>query len=215
MTLSRETKVDEEVAIDADLKRLENLRFSSGDGTEDVKTIDEERYLAWLKENGAVFPKIDWPCRTTVNSVRGAVALEDIAPNEKMIQIPRKLMMIPENCRASKKIGHVFADYSIFRYGVGGCELLAVFLMHERSIGNESFWAPYIQTLPYPGTVSDWSSEEIDELYDPTISQEAKNYTLQIEAQWKSLSLRLKENFPKDFPDGKYSLDDYKCIFSS
>lgn len=33
----------------------------------------------WLLANGARFPKIMWPARTTVGGVRGTVALEDIA----------------------------------------------------------------------------------------------------------------------------------------
>lgn len=39
-----------------------------------------------------------------------------------------------------------------------------LFLMHERGKGSESFWWPFIRTLPVPGTIMDWCEEELQEL---------------------------------------------------
>ena len=68
--------------------------------------------MKWLLDNGATFPKIKWPARTTVDGVRGTIALADIEPNEKMLHVPMKLMMCPPTCKASEKIGHVFKEVS-------------------------------------------------------------------------------------------------------
>ena len=80
------------------------------------------------------------PARTTVDGVRGTIALEDIKSGEIMLQIPQKLMICEPVCKKSKEIGHVFQDTSLFRFGGVGSELIAVFLMHETLQGEKSFW---------------------------------------------------------------------------
>ncbi len=42
--------------------------------------------------------------------------------------------------------------------------MLSVYLMHERLKGDASFWAPYLRVLPHPGSIADWTSEELAEL---------------------------------------------------
>ena len=41
-------------------------------------------------------------------------------------------------------------------------------LLYQMSLGDESFFAPYLRTLPYPVTLRDWSSEELAEV-DPYV----------------------------------------------
>ena len=42
--------------------------------------------------------------------------------------------MVAAKEQSSAKIGHVFADETVFRFGAVGSELLAVFLMHEKKL---------------------------------------------------------------------------------
>ncbi len=67
----------------------------------------------WLRANGATFPKIEWPSRGTVGGVRGAVALDDIATDEKMLCIPISLMITPPLCRASPELAPVYEHSSM------------------------------------------------------------------------------------------------------
>jgi hypothetical protein len=70
----------------------------------------------WLAENGATFPKIQWPSRTTVGGVRGTTALEDIETNEHMLCIPVRLMITPPFCRTRSDLRDVFAEnLNLFR----------------------------------------------------------------------------------------------------
>jgi hypothetical protein len=45
-----------------------------------------------------------------------------------------------------------------------GDTMLALFIMKEYLLREESFYWPYLAILPPPGTVSEWSREELDEL---------------------------------------------------
>ncbi len=37
-------------------------------------------------------------------------------------------------------------------------------LLYEMSLGADSFWAPYLRTLPYPATLADWAEADLAEL---------------------------------------------------
>ncbi len=129
---------------------------------EDEELVKIHRFMNWLKENGASFPKIDFPRNDTPSGIRGAIALEDIETNEHMMVIPARLMMAPT---------HIFADPN---YGpilqrevndlLRGDFLMAVYLMHEMRLGDASFYKPYIDILPVPNCISEWSDEELTEL---------------------------------------------------
>ena len=48
-----------------------------------------------------------------------------------------------------------------FIYMIGDV-LLAFYIMYETSRREESFYYPYIQTLPAPDTITDWSTEMLN-----------------------------------------------------
>ena len=57
-------------------------------------------FLNWLKANGAIFDKVDYP--VYVNGVRSAVAKELIEPGEAFIYIPNNLLITVEHARTSE-----------------------------------------------------------------------------------------------------------------
>lgn len=183
------------------------MAYEGGDGTKEVSRLDEERFMRWLKENGAKFPKIVWPARTTVQGVRGTVAIDDIESGEVMLEIPLKLMICPQNCRASKRIGHVFAETSLFQYGEVGSDLISVFLMHEKILGVESFWYPYIKMLPDPATICKWSDAQLKELQDDSLVRTARTKRNRSRLRYLRLFNRLRNRFPEDFPEDTYTED--------
>lgn len=48
----------------------------------------------WLISNGATFPKIQWPARTTVGGVRGTVALADIEVRARQFRCSVRLCVL-------------------------------------------------------------------------------------------------------------------------
>ena len=51
---------------------------------------------------------------------------------------------------------------------VPALQALAMCLLYQMSLGDDSFFAPYLRTLPYPATLRDWSPEELAEV-DPYV----------------------------------------------
>ena len=114
-------------------------------------------FKKWLETNGAKFPKIEWPSLDTTGGVRGATAIESIATNEVMIEIPGHMMMSPPVAFASD-IGALLRQNSdILRTDI----LLSVFIMSERSKGAESFFYPFLRILPEPGTIANWQDKDL------------------------------------------------------
>lgn len=146
-----------------------------GDDAEQLAKIG--RFMEWLKENGATFPKIDFPRNDTPSGIRGGIALEDIPTNEHMMVIPAKLMMSPLHILADPIYGPVLdAAKDLLR----GDFLMTVFLMHEMRLGDASFYKPYIDILPVPDCISEWNDAELNEFQDERIKLRAKNRRLYI-----------------------------------
>lgn len=176
------------------------------DGTEVVTSAHEEEFLAWLRENGAQIDKLDWPSRATISGVRGAVAVVDIEPNEPMLEIPQSLMIYPSVCFGCAALQPVYqAKWHFFT--ADDDLVIAVFLMHERLRGKDSFWHPYLQILPVPGGIGEWSHQEQLELQDREIVGEARRRPASLER----LYLQAAEAFETAGLNlGDYSLELFK-----
>jgi hypothetical protein len=120
-----------------------------------------ERFLTWLRENGASFPKVDWPRNDTPSGIRGAIALDDIQTNEPILSIPYRLMLAPPQILVDPVMGPIFDECTdILR----GDFMLTAYLMHEMRLGTESFYHPFIDILPFPECTSEWTDDELLEL---------------------------------------------------
>ena len=74
-------------------------------GSRKVRELLGFRVAQWLLANGATFPKIQWPARSTIGGVRGTVALEDIEVVPPLcivvaVPVPVRLCTIPPHGRA-------------------------------------------------------------------------------------------------------------------
>lgn len=65
--------------------------------------------------------------------------------------------------------------------------MLTVFLMHQKQLGGESFWAPYIDLMPDVTFFCDLPSAEIRETQDPFLIAEAKEYKDELDAQYDQI----------------------------
>lgn len=117
-------------------------------------------FLNWLDENGAKFPKLSWPRNDTKSGIRGVIALEDIPTYDyTMLQIPVHLMMTPVNAMNDSIYGPLLKNH-IYDLLYGDF-LLAVFIMIELVKGKSSFYYPYLNILPEPSCLSEWTEEEL------------------------------------------------------
>lgn len=132
----------------------------------DNAPADEDRlrqeFCEWLHANGARYPKILWPSNETESGSRGAIALEDIATGEHMLEIPMKLMLSPPNAFADPDIGEALLanEKSVLH----GDLLITVYIMHELRKGTASFYSPFLRILPEPGNISEWGDADLRQL---------------------------------------------------
>lgn len=78
-----------------------------------------------------------------------------------MLQIPIHLMLTPEGALRDPIIGHILSEN---RDILRGDLLLTVYLMHEVIKKESSFFYPYLQILPEPYPLTEWTDEELKEL---------------------------------------------------
>ena len=90
-----------------------------------ASTEKQLRFLAWLDENGAKFPKLLWPSETPTG-LRGVTALDDISVKETLLEIPIHLMMRPDLAMKDSIIGPILhSNQDLLR----GDLLLTVYIM--------------------------------------------------------------------------------------
>ena len=186
----------------------------SDDGTERVQKDIDDLFLKWLKDNGARFPKVIWPSRDTVGGVRGAVAIETIETNEPIMYIPHKLLISPPVARASPDIGHIFIDNQSFFRGDDDL-LLSTYIMYEESRGKESFWYPFLAMLPRPGSISDWTDEEMKEVQDEHLIREAISRPSRIKLKYEKLMSMLETNYESFFNRDVHTYDRFRHAWMS
>lgn len=124
-----------------------------------------DEYVAWLKANGATFDAILWP-HETPNTGRGAVLTRSIKAGESFLSVPSQLIINGPRCCSDPDIGPLLSTHQLF---LDSEELtLAMYVAFEKLKGRNSFWFPYISTLPKDtGSLGrTWTPEELAELQD-------------------------------------------------
>ncbi|KAG3098139.1 hypothetical protein PI124_g16948 [Phytophthora idaei] len=172
----------------------------------------EQRFLQWLQDNGATFPKLQWPV-TTPNGLRGAVATESIATSEPMLCIPQRLLISEELCWQDPQLGPVFRDNrDVF---TRDDPIMALFIVRELLLEERSFFHPYLAILPYPESVQDWTHDELRELHDERLVDAATRRSSEIDVYYRRVATRLQEKYSEEFPETLYTFDKFKFAWKT
>ncbi|KAG6620426.1 putative CDP-alcohol phosphatidyltransferase class-I family protein 2 [Phytophthora cinnamomi] len=172
----------------------------------------EQRFLQWLRDNGATFPKLQWPA-TTPNGLRGVVSTGAIAAGEPMLSIPRRLLISEDLCWRDPQLRHVFQDNrDVF---TRDDPVLALFLVRELLLEERSFFHPYLAILPYPESVQDWTQDELRELHDERLEDAAARRSSEIDVYYRRVMARLQSKYPGEFPEELYTLDRFKFAWKT
>ena len=119
------------------------------------------KLLSWLKENGCIWDKLQWPA-VFGDGLVGCRAIDDIQPLEAFMYVPTPIQMSVEHARASE-IGGIFQNHdflfvaSAYRDNL----ILTVWLIYEKLKGDASFWEPYISHLADVGIPAAYWDQEI------------------------------------------------------
>jgi len=150
--------------------------------------VREKALVEWLESNGVVLSaQAGWgraahPLRVEAETVedfelsgRGLLARKEVVQGQEIVKVPGSLILTRETARSVLGPGVVGDDLNEYL-------ALALLLIHERSLGARSFWAPYIDILPSAEEVGQtWLWEESDRallegsgIMDSTASLRAK-----------------------------------------
>jgi len=131
-------------------------------------------YNNWLRDNGAIFPKIVTPAAFTSkddseskNPLWGVLAAEDIAPNEVVCYVPNKCIISTETARHSE-IAEIFRSHDEVFIANQDRDymVLVLFLMYERMKGEDGFWHPYFVSIQEIDLPAIWEDQDVAQIAD-------------------------------------------------
>lgn len=189
----------------------------------DSKT--KERLLVeWLTENGVYMANGDaWgkaphPVRVEgetmedfESSGRGLLARREILFGQTVLEIPAKIAMT--KTRAQEVLGKdIIPDGEPPEdpEGMGKFIAVAVLLMHERAIGDKSFWKPYIDILPTieeVGASFTWSEEDLALLEGSLVVETSRSLKAKVIREYNNLVDTTFSRFPEYFPLEVYTYE--------
>jgi len=86
-----------------------------------------------------------------------------------------------------------------------GDMLLTVYIMSEVLKGEESFYAPYLNILPDPGSIIQWSEAQLGQLEDASLVYRTKTRGRMLENTYDRTFSSLHARFPDAFPLQRYT----------
>ena len=123
--------------------------------------------MKWLEENGVKFPSVDYPVAFGKNGeLMGLAAKEDIPPMKCFLFVPQKLIINEIVCKSNKICSHVYSLHpEIFKdHQDAEYQTMIVFVMHQRLLGEKSFWYPFFEIVNVSDLPMRWEDSEIEEL---------------------------------------------------
>ena len=127
----------------------------------------------------------------------GCAAKRPIGFNEAFLYVPMRLV-ICESKILQTPLGPIIKKYpDVFtERGRSNGEHLAImlFVLHEMSKGEASFWYPYFQISEFPDQISEWPESQLDELQDPILKVAALDAREQNEEEFEMFLEIAKEN---------------------
>ena len=179
----------------------------------------EESLIEWLQENGVYLsPQSTWgraghPLRVESDTVddfepsgRGLIARRPIIQNEPLLEIPTKLVMTKEKAK------HILGE-RVVPEEMGEYIALALLLLHERSRGGDSFFAPYIGVLPDVEEVGPsyaWQEDELALLQGSGALIATRSFQEKLRKEYAAVQESTLSRHPDLFPPDSTTFEDFR-----
>eukprot|EP00741_Cyanophora_paradoxa_P011260 tig00020554_g10878.t1 len=178
---------------------------------EEISTSSVGDLIDWLVDNGLPTEQLDVVSIAFFREAgRGLLSKRKIKREEMIVDVPAKLLMNEETARASV-IGGPLEGVELDEFVV-----IALHLLHERSLGADSFWAPYIRALPdFVDAAVFWEESRLERLLkgSPVILA-ARRLRAQVEGAFASLEREIFAQHRDIFPADVFNLTEFKWAFS-
>ena len=195
--------------------------FDAPASAADDRREREKALVGWLESNGvclsadAGWGRAAHPLRVEAETIedfelsgRGLLARKEINTGQEIVKVPSKLLMT--RAAAQRALG---AD--VVTDELGEYIALAMLLIHERSLGASSFWAPYVGILPTADDVGQtwlWEDEDLNLLEGSGVLASTASLRAKIEREHASLLADVVE--PNGLDPAVYTLDAFKWAMS-
>ncbi|EIE21593.1 SET domain-containing protein [Coccomyxa subellipsoidea C-169] len=118
-------------------------------------------FAEWLQKGGALIADIE--PGAVAEGFRGVIAKANIEEGTLLVAVPERLLLSAHSAKKDRAFAEALLATN--KQSIGSSQVLAAHLLHEASKGQESFWRPYLATLPRQYTcLSYFSPEDIREL---------------------------------------------------
>lgn len=151
------------------LQRICNFdgRGKSASHDANEKPAIDPALLEWCESHGMSFGPI--AAGFVPNGWRGVIATADIEPDSCILRVPRALLLSCETAHRDARLAAAATD-------LPPLALLAVHLLYEVSKGSQSFWAPYLASMPPAYTTAAClTPADIEALQVPYAQRQASN----------------------------------------
>ncbi|XP_035686977.1 SET domain-containing protein 4-like isoform X2 [Branchiostoma floridae] len=171
---------------------------------------DSIQLMRWLRRNGfrdSHLVLTDFP-----DTGRGVMSTRNLKEGDCIVSLPENLLITTTTVVNS----HLGQYIKTWKPRLTPKQVLSLYLIAEKSRGKDSFWYPYIQTLPTSYTTpSYFSTAEVDAL--PALVREATlRHRKVLQNSYKSLQTSL-HNLEPLFPDWKtvFTLKSYRWAWAT
>ncbi|XP_034703706.1 ribulose-1,5 bisphosphate carboxylase/oxygenase large subunit N-methyltransferase, chloroplastic [Vitis riparia] len=173
------------------------FKFSSPAKPQDSHCVEKDcdDFLPWLEQKAGVeISSVLSIGKSTYG--RSLFASKSIQTGDCILKVPYNVQISPDN--VPSKINSLLGDE------VGNIAKLAIVILVEWKMGQDSEWAPYINRLPQPGEMHStvfWSEGELKMIQQSSVYQETINQKAQIQKDFlaiKPVLHHFSENLFKD-----------------
>jgi hypothetical protein len=125
----------------------------------------------WAAAQGVRWPKLAYPVQFPPGYV-GAMALEEIHPNERIVTAPNSALMTSKIARECPDLKEFFVAHP--EISSRGSLAVTTFLLWEKQKGSDSKWEAFIKYQQRSSNLQDWEDFELDELQDDDLKFDVK-----------------------------------------
>jgi len=196
-------------------------RLALLDAPTDDRRTREKALVTWLESNGVCLsPEAGWgraahPLRVEAETVedfelsgRGLIARKELTQGQEIVKVPSKLLLTRKT--AQRELGSSIVPDSLNEYLA-----LALLLIHERSLGQQSFWASYIRILPTAEEVGQtwlWNEDDLALLEGSGILASTASLRAKIEREYAALLADILQ--PNGLDESVFSLEAFQWAMS-
>lgn len=195
--------------------------------TADPKITANSALLKWLEEEGEVYlsDASTWgeaphPMAISVSTVdettnestgRGLLARRNVNEGDELLAIPMKLCITIDSARET------FGD-EIITNGMNEYLAIALQLIHERNLGEKSFYSSYLAVLPETAEVNPtfaWPDDDLEFLAGSPVVAATLSLQMKLKREYEDLVVNFAAaRFPERFPLDKFSYENWVWAFT-